>query len=863
MSSKNVIDHMCERFKTAKTAIVLTHNIDFLFVESMLLPRLRAIGHPQLTIFADAACASQSYRDQYKLIEHLGSLYRVVPIDLGNARRFHPKAFFLSDQEKAALAVGSGNATYGGWSANQEIWSDFSSVDEGASAITAFRDYLDIILDNVPEKEYVRETSVKAFSDETNVWASVLPSPGLIAYTPRSETMIEQMTAFAGDEIDSIKVFSPYFDPEAAALKYLATLVTDEVWTYLQPHRAGLSMDLLPDLPENVRLGMIEDVEEDQRHKFIHAKAYILKAQGDSIVCIGSANCSRAALMADSSWGNAELMALKRLPTNQSDDLFSTFRLAEGAPALPPTHPSEEWEFTQSELRIISAHHENDRLVIHYKSEREPQSLYAKSDEWAESSTATSLDPKWAVFLIERHCETVTLQAVFADGQEANSAPAWVDHEEALRAGSAMRSLLDHLANSKHDEILTAGSFLKILELFEEHLKQPVPGQAKRGRSKNAVKQRKQRFTEDDIYAKDFGKASTGVVQRSVDGFGQIDTLALLFSFFQTRERRPPNGSVTPPPGDEEHEDGSHGPSTEGSQEQNKDFEKFGKKIERLISRIEQVISKPDFITSRPASRLSADISFIALLFAKASMDGLISAEFFQAKTIAIWQTLFYGKDGGIGTLPAHLASLGTTELSGAPDYIEELSDSRLSAAMALWCMMERHTSESHPYFRCAAAQLAAEHPWLVQGGEPDEIVSVLDDIVAKLFPAESRLDLHYSWANCVRDAQAIETLTSALKEKDQKELADLTLGRNFEPNELFWQKNRGFCVLSKVYDRTLHKNVELRPIFGVKSRKVKAGFVAPIIDIMKAGLDISDSVANQLNEMFGLSQVLPEFDDE
>src|SRR5262249_18436019 len=115
MSEANVVEHVCRTVKKAHTAIVLTHNIDFLFVESLVIPHLRAIGSPQLTIFADAACAANCYQTQEMLVSKLGSRYRVVPIDLGQARRFHPKALFVAGNDSASLAVGSGNTTYGGW----------------------------------------------------------------------------------------------------------------------------------------------------------------------------------------------------------------------------------------------------------------------------------------------------------------------------------------------------------------------------------------------------------------------------------------------------------------------------------------------------------------------------------------------------------------------------------------------------------------------------------------------------------------------------------------------------------------------------------------------------------------------------
>jgi hypothetical protein len=50
--------------KDVTNVLILTHNIDFLFVQSIVIPALRKCGSPALTIFADADCAAQTYQYQ-------------------------------------------------------------------------------------------------------------------------------------------------------------------------------------------------------------------------------------------------------------------------------------------------------------------------------------------------------------------------------------------------------------------------------------------------------------------------------------------------------------------------------------------------------------------------------------------------------------------------------------------------------------------------------------------------------------------------------------------------------------------------------------------------------------------------------
>ncbi len=84
---------------------VLTYNIDFLFIETLLLAAIRHCGRPTLTIFADAECAAQSYSAQKPFITALGRRYRVAPVSMAPGFRFHPKAILLSGTKSATLLV--------------------------------------------------------------------------------------------------------------------------------------------------------------------------------------------------------------------------------------------------------------------------------------------------------------------------------------------------------------------------------------------------------------------------------------------------------------------------------------------------------------------------------------------------------------------------------------------------------------------------------------------------------------------------------------------------------------------------------------------------------------------------------------
>jgi hypothetical protein len=166
MNEINVLQRMVDATMRATTAVVLTHNIDFMFAQAILVNRLRKSGAPRLTVFADAGCAAGSFTRQSEIADLVGRSFRVVPVDLGVGRRFHPKAIFLAGPDGARLAVGSGNLGHGGWSGNREIWTYFDYPGDGGPAIAAFRDYLGEVCELAEASEPVRATVLEPFRSE-------------------------------------------------------------------------------------------------------------------------------------------------------------------------------------------------------------------------------------------------------------------------------------------------------------------------------------------------------------------------------------------------------------------------------------------------------------------------------------------------------------------------------------------------------------------------------------------------------------------------------------------------------------------------------------------------------------------------
>ena len=185
---------LIETQEDVTNAIILTHNIDFVFLQLIVLSALRRCGRPTLTVFADAHCAAETFAYQWPVLSTLGTRYRVVPVAMEPGFRFHPKELLLSGPIKANLWIGSGNLTFGGWRENAEAWVHFESDKDTTGPFAAFQAYLQEILHRVPISGPVQDEVDEAFDGQTHPWAREMDAPsGLLGRAGGAPTLIQRM----------------------------------------------------------------------------------------------------------------------------------------------------------------------------------------------------------------------------------------------------------------------------------------------------------------------------------------------------------------------------------------------------------------------------------------------------------------------------------------------------------------------------------------------------------------------------------------------------------------------------------------------------------------------------------------------
>lgn len=360
--------------------IVLTHNIDFVFTQCLLLPALRKCGSPTLTIFADAQCSEQSYELQQRVLSELGLRYRVVAVPMKQGFRFHPKAILVSGPKRATLLVGSGNLTFGGWRENAEVWNRFDSESDGTAPIAAFRDYLRDVVALCPgPKEVVAREIHEAFDEATRPWAlNMDPPSGLLGRAGRGMSMLEQMRAILGArEPDHLFVCAPYFDEEAAALKAVTASLCGSacgVTVFVQSGRTTLMQGAARSLDPKTKLKNASfehrerigtNGEERVREPLLHAKLYGFRCGDEAIVFAGSANCSQAALTTAGAQGNAELLAWRAMPFAEFEQAcLAEFVIKDVQPTLAVQGESPSNTAPELFVRINSARYHTGVIEV-------------------------------------------------------------------------------------------------------------------------------------------------------------------------------------------------------------------------------------------------------------------------------------------------------------------------------------------------------------------------------------------------------------------------------------------------------------------------------------------------------------------
>jgi len=752
--------------KGVTDVVVMTHNIDFVFLQTLALRTFNRGGQPRITVFADAQCAQESFAAQHRLLSGLGTRYRVVPVAMSPGFRFHPKAVLLAGAEAATLFVGSGNLGFAGWRENAEVWVRFDHAVDGMAPFDQFREFAAGVINTLALNDGPRQVLSEIFDPVRNRWAASTAQAGappvVVGRVGEGPALLQALVdACDLESVEELVVCCPYYDLGGRALRSMVRAFSPSKTTLLyQPLGSTLSAGACEANP-GVTIQHVGFTRNRKwggpRQAFVHAKFYAVRQEDQVVVLAGSANCSVAALTLGHMAGNAELMAVRRVSSAEFNAHWLGALELMDAGDQPPVTPDDDDDDTEggaAELRVLAARMGRDR-----------QLLVAYAPNTA-TVTACLVDGERRSFEIDaaRGCVVVPLIAAsrtveiegLIEGSPTRSNLAWVDDEVKLihipEASPALDALKEHAQGSTWN----SNAWTAVVDLFTKHVTQfPVPpARAPRQTAQvhRGVQADKVLYSEDDVLApSSIQRRAMATAELTVAleqlGAQQHSSLPLLLRHWFARPDDPaadPETSDADPSsapagassgdddGDEEQVDApTTFPKGKGKRTaKGRSDSPPGRSMQQVLAAIEEALATPGFCAHRPAHLLAVDLQLIALLLGAARREGWIPVERHLTISHVAWAALFL--DGGTEAPRGWFTRRIEDEQERAGDFVEAFRSPQLNAAMLGWAYScdTAPPSRDSASFELAAALALAQLPadlWLTN---PQETAKALGQFV-------------------------------------------------------------------------------------------------------------------------------------
>lgn len=842
--------------KDVSNAIILTHNIDFVFIQTVVLAAFRRCGNSSITIFADASCAAESFAHQAPVLTDIGVRYRVVPVNMSPGFRFHPKAVLLSSESKATMLVGSGNLTFGGWRENAEIWFRFDTEHDGVAPFQAFHAYLKEILEGIALPDAIKAEVDAAFDANSKKWISQEAIFGdLMGRAGSGPPLLDQMINYLGDDpVDEIHLCTPYFDEDGLALQQIVDRIPAERVTVLcQPERSTLTQKAWRRNSSSSTLQRIDftrlGVSGENRSAFIHAKIYAFRRGNEVTLFVGSANCSQAALTMPGRAGNAELLAIRRMTSDEFTENIINELVITNEPVELRADVSGEFDepdTLEKTIRIDAARFEAPDLLVAFSPPN--LTVVACVIDSADPSPFKLVDQGVLVASCGTSPKSVVVYAAI-DGGVIESAPIWVDHELSLRTSSQGRNLADSIRVKVQPGAWNASGWTDVLDVFCKHLSyMPIRhvGHFRRGQKRTPEEVLKENeFTAADIFSQDYEypRLALDGLKSCRDEDSQIQSTQQLLlrwfgvsndTFSEEEEFDSENEILTVEMVDKPEQLHISSASADNVSERDKH------RIMKLLSQLETAMLSMEFLAERPPDYLAADLKIISALLRIGLRNMWIdSAQLFKL-TQKIWCSLFFSSETrkDIGWLEHRLRTSDDMR-----EFIQEMRSAELSAALVGWklAMAYENITPEAVSFELAAVLSVARVPWLWYGGEPEEIAGELNALLSYTSSSvEGREALaqkaEEEWALLLQRGHALHLLETAASSLSLNEIRDRISNEHLQKGDLLWQGTAGFCVVCQGASRT----DDIVKVIKLQNAGEEATFRGPYTIPLKALLDAS-----------------------
>ena len=847
--------------KDVSHVFVLTHNVDLIFLQNVLIPTLRKCGNPSITVFAEYSCAVESFSIYHKYAGGLGKRYRLVPVKMSKGFRFHPKAIFIAGKKKASLFIGSGNLGFGGWRDNGEIWSHYDTESGGKPEISSFYEYLIQIANDIPLSTTIISEIQSAYDPSTHMWSLNLPaSQGLLGKFKQGESLLDRMeTYLAGKSISKLVICAPYFDDRGEIINSLHAFAQEAPVEVLVPsYGSNISLDVMKNLSSRVKFTTVTFRKSDDHESFVHAKFYAFVHTDEITLFSGSANCSAAALSISGAQGNAELLSVRQISVqNFINEVLGEIEVVNAAPRLSEVQEHKEPEPDHGRISILAARNDRNGLAITVSMTEGISIKQVLLDD--EAVTYTETPDFLLVARANIICSRIQVIGIF-QGSNLHSDLFWIDHEIELQKTGKHRSLAGAVHQGISPEGWSLSSWNTILGIFVEHLQYlPQKSNIPRKSGDRNKKEIATTFTESDVFISDYGtlrETSKTAGAHKISGLRSL--LLQLFGYYDYE--RPEENEDIPPDGEGEGKERKakfHGDEGDNGDDPDPDPDPPDPEViptrhnrkqsyKHLTEAVDTICSM-EYYLNRPIDQISHDITLLSPLLRFSKSEGLISELQFLEISQKLWSTMFFNYlyvDSSEKRWHGWFDYRTTTE---GEHFIETFRDIKTAASLISWAISPdfENPTPDMSIFMISSAMAFAKYPWLCSGHETNELDAfIYDDLVLmKQIDPDNIEDWTIKakkWNTLRSMGQTFLILQDELQAISPAHCKDKIECETVELGKLVWLgKKRGFGVLLEPCNRTyIGKKVSVHCMQTMeKDLKWSSDYILPIESLIASGL--------------------------
>jgi len=303
------------------TSIVTSFGVDFDAYENVVLGRMRSAGCHNNLLLVDGNMLGLALETASTPPRHAGRRYTVT--GAATTRLFHPKIILQLGRTKGRLVISSANMTAAGLAGNLEV-AGIVETDGQPSGETSFfaaawgfvSRFIDREISSTRQQVDWMLARTPWLATATTVPGPVTLKDGTTAMFLGSGELFGIATRFVEalqrNQIRRLVVISPYWDADLTALRFLATSLTARSTVILLDNGKHQFPSGALKNSSDIEL---RDYKPRDKHRFVHAKAYIAQTSEADHVLYGSANCTAAALGTHTYAGiNEEACLYRRLP---------------------------------------------------------------------------------------------------------------------------------------------------------------------------------------------------------------------------------------------------------------------------------------------------------------------------------------------------------------------------------------------------------------------------------------------------------------------------------------------------------------------------------------------------------------------